>query len=174
METIQRMAPDGSPPYCPGSAKVEATNLVIVEKSVGVPQREPSVDDNDRVRCVRSEAASSASLNRRSSEHDACRHITQNRVAQKYGRDRDDLHNVIEDRRRLRLRTPSPPRLSLAEDVAPVGKMDFVLCRDHSDKSGGQTSSRLATLTAMTALATLKNSFRYIKPSSRPLEETIR
>jgi hypothetical protein len=42
-----------------------------------------------------------------------------------YGRERDDLCNVIEDQRRLMLRTSSPPRQSLAEDVAPVGKNGF-------------------------------------------------
>jgi hypothetical protein len=43
--------------------------------------------------------------------------ITQNRAAREYGREWDDLHNVIEDRRHLRLRTPSPPRRSLVEDI---------------------------------------------------------
>jgi hypothetical protein len=38
---------------------VEAANLVITEKSAGVPQREPSVSDNDQARRARSEAASS-------------------------------------------------------------------------------------------------------------------
>jgi hypothetical protein len=42
-----------------------------------------------------------------------------------YGCDWDDLRNVIEERRRLKLRTPSPPRCSLAEDAAPVGKSGF-------------------------------------------------
>jgi hypothetical protein len=68
---------------------------------------------------------SSASLNHRLSEHDARWCITQNRVAWEYSRERDDLCNVIEDRRRLRLRTPSPPRRSLAEDATPMGKSGF-------------------------------------------------
>jgi hypothetical protein len=70
-------------------------------------------------------------------------------------------------------RTPSPPRRSLAEDVAPVGKVDSVFWRDHSDMFGDQTSSRLATSTGMMAPATLKNLFRCIRPSLRPPEETI-
>jgi hypothetical protein len=39
--------------------------------------------------------------------------------------EQDDLHNVIEDRMRLKLGTPSPPRWSLAEDVALMGKGGF-------------------------------------------------
>jgi hypothetical protein len=53
-------------------------------------------------------------------------------------------------------------------------KVDFVLWRDHSSKSGGQTSSRLATSTSMTVPTTLKNLFRCIRSSLRLLEETIR
>jgi hypothetical protein len=74
---------------------------------------------------ARSEAASSASPNRHLAEHDARWCITQYHAAQKYGHDRNDLRNVIEDRRHLRLRTPSPPRRSLAEDIAPVGRSGF-------------------------------------------------
>jgi hypothetical protein len=103
----------------------EAVNLVIAEKSAGVPLGEPSFGDNDRARHTRSEAASLASPNHRPSEDDARWHITQNRAAWEYGRDQDDICNVIEDQRRLRLRTPSPPRRSLAEDVTPVVKIGF-------------------------------------------------
>jgi hypothetical protein len=71
METIQHMAPDGSPLAALAQQGAEAANLVITEKSTGVPRREPLVDDNDRARRARSEAASSASPNRRLSEHDA-------------------------------------------------------------------------------------------------------
>jgi hypothetical protein len=63
-----------------------------------------------------------ASPNYRLSEHDARWRITQNRTAREYGRERDDLRNIIEDRRCFRLRTPSPPQWSLIEDIAPVGK----------------------------------------------------
>jgi hypothetical protein len=56
------------------------------------------------------------------SEHDAQWRITQNRAARKYGRERDDLYNIIEDRRSLRRRTPSSPRWSLTEDAAPMGR----------------------------------------------------
>jgi hypothetical protein len=74
---------------------------------------------------ARSEAASSASPNHRLSEHDARWRVTQNHVVREYGCDRDDLCNVIEERRRLRLRMPAPPRCSLAEDAVPVGKSGF-------------------------------------------------
>jgi hypothetical protein len=125
METIQRMAPDGSPLAVLAQQGVEVTNLVIVEKSASVLWREPSIDDNDRARRARSEAASSASLNHHLSEHDARRCITQNHAAWEYDREWDDLCNIIENQRRLRLRTPSPPRRSLAEDVVPMGKGGF-------------------------------------------------
>jgi hypothetical protein len=54
----------------------EVANLIVTEKSVGIPRREHFVSDNDRVRRVRSEAVSSASPNRCLSEHDAWRRIT--------------------------------------------------------------------------------------------------
>jgi hypothetical protein len=73
METIQRMAPDGSPLAVLAQQGAEAANLVIIEKSSGVPRREPSVDDNDRARHARSEVALSASPNHRLPEHDTQR-----------------------------------------------------------------------------------------------------
>jgi hypothetical protein len=125
MKTIQCMAPDGSPLAILAQQGAEAVNLVVTEKSVGFPWREPSVGDNDRGRPARSEAASSASPNHRLSEHDAQWHITQNQAAREYGHERDDLCNIIEDQRRLKLRTLSPPRRSLVEDVAPMEKSGF-------------------------------------------------
>jgi hypothetical protein len=113
METIQRMAPDGSPLALLAQQGAEAVNLVIAEKSTDVPRREPSGGHNDRARHARSEIASSFSPNRRLAGNDARRHITQNRNVREYGRDRDDLRNVIEDRRRFQDRTPSPPRRQL-------------------------------------------------------------
>jgi hypothetical protein len=101
METIQRMAPDGSPLALLAQQGAEAANLVVAEKSTDVPRREPSGGHNDRVRRARSEVASSFSLNRRLAGNDVRRHITQNRNVREYGRDRDDLRNVIEDRRRF-------------------------------------------------------------------------
>jgi hypothetical protein len=91
-------------------ARAEATNLIVVEKSTGVPRREPSGGHNDRERRARSEVASSFSPNRRLAGNDARRRITQNHNVQEYGRDQDDLRNVIEDWRRFQDRTPSPPR----------------------------------------------------------------
>jgi hypothetical protein len=109
METIQRMAPDGSPLALLAQQGVEAVNLVVAEKSAGVPRGEPSAGCNYRAGRARSEAASSASPKRHLSEHDARRRITQNHNAQEYGRNWNDLCNVIEDQRRIRYRTPSPP-----------------------------------------------------------------
>jgi hypothetical protein len=42
-----------------------------------------------------------------------------------YGHDQDDLRNVVEDRRRIRGRTPTPPQRSLAGDVAIVKRSSF-------------------------------------------------
>jgi hypothetical protein len=50
METIQRMAPDGSPLALLAQQGAEAANLVVAEKSTGVPRREPSRGHNDRAR----------------------------------------------------------------------------------------------------------------------------
>jgi hypothetical protein len=110
MDTIQCMAPDGSPLALLAQQEAEATNLVVVEKLASGPRREPSAGHNDQVRRARSEATSSASPNRHLAENDACWRITQNHNTWEYGRNRDDLRNVIEDKRRIRDRTSSPPQ----------------------------------------------------------------
>jgi hypothetical protein len=109
METIQHMAPDGSPLALLAQQGVEVANLIVAEKSVGVSRGEPSAGRNDRARRARSEAASSASPRWHLSEHDVCHRITQNCNAREYGHNQNDLRNVIEDWRRIRDRTLSPP-----------------------------------------------------------------
>jgi hypothetical protein len=84
------MAPDGSPLALLTQQGAEAANLVVAEKSTGVPRREPSDGHNDQERRARSEVASSFSPNRRLAGNDARRCITQNRNVRDYGRDRDD------------------------------------------------------------------------------------
>jgi hypothetical protein len=54
-----------------------------------------------------------------------CHRITQNHNTWKYGRNRDDLRNVIEDRRCIRDRTSSPPQRFLARGVTPTGRSGF-------------------------------------------------
>jgi hypothetical protein len=76
METIQLMAPDGSPLALLAQQGAEAANLIVAEKSAGVPQGELSVGHNDRTWRARSEAVSSASLRRHLSKHDTRRRIT--------------------------------------------------------------------------------------------------
>jgi hypothetical protein len=71
METIQRMAPDGSPLALLAQQGVEAANLVVAEKSTGIPRREPSGGHNDWARHARSEVASSFSANRCLAGNDA-------------------------------------------------------------------------------------------------------
>jgi hypothetical protein len=102
------MAPDGSPLALLAQQGAEAVNLVVAEKSVSGLRRELSASHNDRARCARSEA--SASPNRHLAENNAHRLITQNRSTREHGRSRDDLRNVIEDRRRIRDRTSSTPQ----------------------------------------------------------------
>jgi hypothetical protein len=99
------MAPDDSPLALLAQQGTEAANLVVAEKSTDVPRREPSGGHNDRARRARSEVASSFSPNRRLAGNNARRRITQNRNVREYGRDRDDIRNVIEDQRRFRDRT---------------------------------------------------------------------
>jgi hypothetical protein len=80
METIHRIAPDGSPLAVLAQQGVEVANLTVAEKSVGVPRRKPSISDNNRARRARSETGSSASPNHCLSEHDARQHINQSRA----------------------------------------------------------------------------------------------
>jgi hypothetical protein len=101
IETIQWMTPDGSPLAILAQQGAETVKLAVAEKSTAVPRREPSGGHNDRARRARSEVASSFSPNRRLAGNDARRRITQNRNVWEYDRDRDDLRNVIEDRRRF-------------------------------------------------------------------------
>jgi hypothetical protein len=71
METIQRMAPDDTPLALLAQQGAEAANLVVAEKSTGVPRREQSGGHNDRVRRARSEVAPSFSPNRLLAGNDA-------------------------------------------------------------------------------------------------------
>jgi hypothetical protein len=52
METIQRIAPDGSPLTVLAQQGADAANLIITEKSVDVPRREPSVGGNEWAWCA--------------------------------------------------------------------------------------------------------------------------
>jgi hypothetical protein len=125
MEAIHHMAPDGSPLALLAQQGPEAVNLIVAEKSAGVPRGELSAGRNNRAGRARSEVASSASSNRHLVEHDARWRITQNRNAREYGHDWNDLRNIIEDQRRIRDRTPSPPPWFLARDVTPTGRSRF-------------------------------------------------
>jgi hypothetical protein len=125
METIQHMAPDGSPLALLAQQGVEVENLIVAEKSASGPRREPSADHNNRARRDRSEATSSTSPNRHLTKNDACRHITQNRNTRKYDHNRDDLRNIIDDRRRIRDITSSSPQRFLARGVTPTGRSGF-------------------------------------------------
>jgi hypothetical protein len=105
METIQRMAPDGSPLALLAQQGAKAANLVVEEKSTSRPQREPYACHNDRAGHSRSEAASSNSPNQHLAKNDVHRCVSQNRNTRGYGHNRDDLRNIIEDWRRVRDKT---------------------------------------------------------------------
>jgi hypothetical protein len=95
------MTPDGSPLTLLAQQGAEVVNLVVAEKSADIPRGKPSAGRNNRVGHARSEAASTASPNWHLSEHDARWRITQNCNARECGCNRNDLRNVIEDRRRI-------------------------------------------------------------------------
>jgi hypothetical protein len=116
------MAPDGSPLALLAQQGAEAANLIVAEKSASGLRQEPSVGHNDRARCAQSEAVSSASPNRHLAKNDVRQRITQNHNAREYGRNQDDLRNVIEDRRLIRDRTSSPPQRLLTRDITPIGR----------------------------------------------------
>jgi hypothetical protein len=125
LELIQRMAPEGSPLIALAQHGAEAANLVVAERSADNPPREPSIGNKDQARWDRVEAVSWVSGNHRLADNDAQCRITQNHNIWEYGRDRDDLRNVIEDRRRVRARAQTPKRWSLAGDFAIVGRSGF-------------------------------------------------
>jgi hypothetical protein len=111
-ESIQHMAPQGSPLLALAQQGAEPANHIIAaERSAGNHWREPSVGDRSdgRTKRARSEAASSISGNRCLADNDVCRWITQNRWQQEYSRDHANLRNVIDDQRRLRVRSPTAP-----------------------------------------------------------------
>jgi hypothetical protein len=100
-------------------------NLIIAKRSTSRHQREPFASHNDRARRARSEVVSSASPNQHLAENDAHRRITQNHNMREYDRNRDDLRNIIEDWRRIRDRTSSPPQRFLARGVTPTWRSGF-------------------------------------------------
>jgi hypothetical protein len=57
--------------------------------------------------------------------NDARQCITQNRQVRELCHNCDDLHNVVDDRRRLRARSPTPPQHSPPRDVTPSGRGGF-------------------------------------------------
>jgi hypothetical protein len=104
-----------------------AGNIATAAPTVGNHQGEPSGGNwsQDRAKRGRSEAAAAANGNRHLADNDTHRQITQNRRLREYGRDRDDLRNIIDDRRRNRARTLTPPRCSPEWAATPAGRGGF-------------------------------------------------
>jgi hypothetical protein len=125
METIQRMAPDDSSLAFLDQEGAKTAYLIVAEKSASGPQRELSTGHNDKARRARSEVVSSARTNWHLAENDAHWCITQNHNTREYGHNQDDLRNVIEDQRRIRDRTSSPPQQSPGWGITPTGRSGF-------------------------------------------------
>jgi hypothetical protein len=81
MESIQRMAPKSSPLVALAQQGAEVVNVVLAQRSTDNPRGEPSVinQSNDQGKRAQSEAATSASGNRRLVDNDTRQRITQNR-----------------------------------------------------------------------------------------------
>jgi hypothetical protein len=170
------MAPEGSPLLALAQQGAEAANHFIAAKRSAENHRgEPSIGNrlDGRAKRARSETASSASDNHRLAHNDVHQQITQNHQQREYGHDRDDLHKVIDDRRRLRARSSNPPWCSQQEMSPHHGGAVFVLWLHHSGRLSGQKSSRLGTLTNMMASATQRNSSKSTTWLLRPQLEMI-
>jgi hypothetical protein len=100
MESIQRMALEGSPLVALAQQRAEVANVIVAQRSADNPRGEPSIDNrsNDRGKRVRSEATSSAIDNHRLADNDALRQITKKRYLRECDHDHKDLHNIINDR----------------------------------------------------------------------------
>jgi hypothetical protein len=81
MESIQRMATEGSPLVALAQQGTEVANIIVAQRSTNYPRVEPSVSNrsNDRLKRAQSEEASSISGNRCLADNDTRRSITQNR-----------------------------------------------------------------------------------------------
>jgi hypothetical protein len=150
-------------------------NVIVTQRSAGNPRGESSVGtrSNDREKRARSEVASLASGNRHLADNDVRRWITQNCYLRECSHDREDLRNIIEDRRHFRARSLTPPRRSLVRDVTPSGRGGFCALVHRSGRLSGQRSSRPNTPTSMMGPTILTSSSRSITLSLRPQEEMI-
>jgi hypothetical protein len=112
MESIQRMVPEGSPLISLAQQGAEAAGHVVAPaQSAGNQRGETSIGNrsDDQAKHPQSHKESLPSGNRNMVDNDTCWRITQNSQQRKYRRDRDDLRNVINERRHVRARSPTPP-----------------------------------------------------------------
>jgi hypothetical protein len=170
MESIQRMVSEGSPLIALAQQGVVTANHVIAAERLADNHRgEPYISNRSdgRAKQAQSEAPTTASGNRHLGDNDARWRITQNYWQREYDHDRDDLCNIIDDRRHLRARSPTPLRRSPTRDVTTSGSAISTLWLHRSGRSFGQRSSRLDISTNMTDLAILKSSSRSIIQSLR-------
>jgi hypothetical protein len=143
--------------------------IVAAEPSTENHWGEPSVGNRstDRAKHARSEEAPLASRNRCVADNDARRWISQNHRQHEYGHDPADLHNVIDDRRRLRARTSSLHDAHLCEPPLHQGGACPMYWHPSSGKLSGPTNSSLDELISMRAPVTLKSSSKSTTRSKR-------
>jgi hypothetical protein len=101
------------------------------------------------------------------------RRITQNHNVREYGRDQDDLRNVIEDQRRFQDRTPSPPRQKLVRGVTPTGRSGFRALAGPLRDVQWPAKFKAGHIDQYDETSNLEDSFRFIRPSSKLPEEMI-
>jgi hypothetical protein len=77
MESIQRMAPEGSPLVALAQQGAEVVNVVVAQRSINNPRGQPSVGNrsNDRGKRAQNEAAALASDNCHLTDNDVQRWI---------------------------------------------------------------------------------------------------
>jgi hypothetical protein len=149
MESLQHMVPQDSPLVVLAQQGVEVVGqIVAVELSAGNHRGKPSIGNRsaDRAKGTWSKEASSTSKNRRLANNEVHRQITQNRWQRMYGRDSADLHNVINDRRRLRTSMSSPQWRSPAWAPTPSGRVAFCALAPKLGKVAWPDKLKLGTI----------------------------
>jgi hypothetical protein len=169
METIQRMAPDGSPLLSWLSKELRRQTLSLQRSWLAFPR-----GNLLSVTTIR-QGVPEVKLYRRQVQITVCPSMTHDGVSLRTTLRGDTTVNGMTFTTLLKIGGISGLEHHPHHDglwwrmLVRWEKVDSVLWRDHSDKSDGQTNSRLVSSTGMMAPSTVKNLFRCIRPSLRPL-----